>query len=460
MMNKKNLAMVGILALVLIFLIYFYTQNSYPPSQKGAILRVEIRNEGEECTDKVKWEVQRDCQGGFLNVKCIDDQGLTIANGGTKRAVCTTQDVSPEGRYCAKVTWCSKVGEFQPAEETVEDLQREVVTCTDCYECQEAINRRENSGKTIRLTEDIPGFNAHRCIDWDNNDVIFDCAGHEIKGKNSHYGIFMVSQYGNAIKNCRINRFQYGIYIRSSHSNSITGNEINSNRDGIFILYSWENNITGNRINSNQRDGIFMNGSLRDRKTGNRIRNNEVNSNRGHGVIVYSSSGDEITDNAVCYNSFGDIVVADDSSLTMDSYPCGITGFRISGSGIGDGYCDRAGDGRCDPDCTPKGDPDCEVTTSTLQASPENILPELDERDYYNYALYLLGLFVVIAIALIIKQRREQARKARREREEENELREWIKTQIRDGEDPELLRKALEREGSDPAIVDEIMKRL
>ena len=42
----------------------------------------------------------------------------------------------------------------------------------------------------------------------------------------------------------------------------------------------------------------------------------------------------------------------------------------------------------------------------------------------------------------------------------ESELMGFIKKKLKEGEDPNALKKALEREGSDPRIVDEIMRKV
>ena len=121
-------------------------------------------------------------------------------------------------------------------------------------------------------------------------------------------------------------------------------------------------------------------------------------------------------------------------------------------SGVKDDYCDRVKDGICDPDCPPELDLDCEVKTTT----PTTLPPE-KPKDLGDYLPYLLALFIIILLTFLI-HRRQQGIKRRLKGEEK--LRGWIEGQLRAGEDPEFLKKALEREGTDQAIVDEIMRKV
>ena len=43
---------------------------------------------------------------------------------------------------------------------------------------------------------------------------------------------------------------------------------------------------------------------------------------------------------------------------------------------------------------------------------------------------------------------------------DDGELRYWIEGKLKTGENPSLLKKALEMQGSDPKIVDELMQKI
>ena len=154
-------------------------------------------------------------------------------------------------------------------------------------------------------------------------------------------------------------------------------------------------------------------------------------------------------------------------------------------SGSEDGWCDRVRDGTCDPDCAEGVDSDCELgTTTTGTTAPTTIsattsvpvttaqpttLPTIipvttlepeKEEGLSGYLLYLLGAIALIAIIFFIYKVLQRSRKGQRSKEDEQKLRTWAEEQLRSGEDPELLKKAIEDQNSDPSMVDEIMKRL
>jgi len=63
----------------------------------------------------------------------------------------------------------------------------------------------------------------------------------------------------------------------------------------------------------------------------------------------------------------------------------------------------------------------------------------------------------VAAVAVVvIKKRPLKALK----KVDDGELRYWIEGKLKTGENPALLKKALEMQGSDPGIVDEIMRKI
>jgi len=71
-----------------------------------------------------------------------------------------------------------------------------------------------------------------------------------------------------------------------------------------------------------------------------------------------------------------------------------------------------------------------------------------------------LGAILLIAIILLIRRRQQKIKLEAKRSKEEEELRYWLEGRLREGEDPELLKKAIQGEGSNPAMVDEIMERL
>ncbi|MBU4266394.1 MAG: hypothetical protein L6243_05710 [Candidatus Altiarchaeales archaeon] len=129
--------------------------------------------------------------------------------------------------------------------------------------------------------------------------------------------------------------------------------------------------------------------------------------------------------------------------------------------------------GYCDPDCG-ELDPDCGLGTTTVRELGTTALPTtvpttppttttIEQREgggLEGYLPYLFGVIVLVVIAVVVL-RSIQLRRMGRKREEEGErLRNWVEGRLRIGEDPALLKKALEKQGADTAIVDEFMKKL
>lgn len=108
-------------------------------------------------------------------------------------------------------------------------------------------------------------------------------------------------------------------------------------------------------------------------------------------------------------------------------------------SGKKDGYCDEIKDERCDPDCDKGEDPDCGGGfTSELM----NFLP------------YLLGLLLLIFLVFILRRRKSG------KKEDSGRVMGWVRKKLKEGEDPEVLRKGLGEEGFDPGLVDKAEENL
>ncbi len=183
-------------------------------------------------------------------------------------------------------------------------------------------------------------------------------------------------------------------------------------------------------------------------------------------------------------------------------------------SGSLDRYCDGLEDTICDPDCYRWEDPDCEshatisatptptttptsttpsttttpiiptttpatvpatisttipttipttsstitLTTSTTSTTSISTTIKAEEKEGNSSLLYagaVLVLLAVIAIAVIRVRSMRTLRKV-----DDGELKYWIEGKLKTGENPALLKKALEKQGSDPKIVDEIMQKI
>ena len=130
-----------------------------------------------------------------------------------------------------------------------------------------------------------------------------------------------------------------------------------------------------------------------------------------------------------------------------------------------DGRCQLGYDGTCDPDCTDL-DPDCIGTTTTQPTTIPTTLPTTTTieqeggQDILGYLPYLVIAIIAIVIIHRLRKKQQTAKIEQKKKKEEQDLREWVEEQLRNGEDPELLRRALKRQGTSPAIVDELMDML
>lgn len=133
-----------------------------------------------------------------------------------------------------------------------------------------------------------------------------------------------------------------------------------------------------------------------------------------------------------------------------------------------DNYCNPIENVVCDPDCGPGQDPDCEVeveTSVTIAATSSSstiplatTLPSEKPEDNGGYLIYLIALFIILPTAFLI-YRKTKTGEIKKEKKE-LEVTEWVKKNLRDGEDPEALKEILREGGYDPKIVDELTKKL
>jgi len=129
--------------------------------------------------------------------------------------------------------------------------------------------------------------------------------------------------------------------------------------------------------------------------------------------------------------------------------------------------------GICDPDCADL-DPDCLTTVrattlpttvpTTLAATLPTTVPTTTLRpeqkdDLSGYLPYLAGVIVLAIIAFIVLRSNRLRRMEQKKKEEKDNLRKWTEEQLRNGEDPELLNKAISAQGTDAANLDSVLGR-
>lgn len=152
------------------------------------------------------------------------------------------------------------------------------VECDSCKSCTDAIsNAKSNEG--VKLMNDIKNNNQYgACMEWLENNIIFDCQGHTIEGFGplDDKGIFLYEVSGNIIRNCVINHFEYGIYLSDATNNNILNNKVNSGGIGIYLISSSNNQIVNNYLNNNGYDGISLRNSSNNFMNDNKISRDKV----------------------------------------------------------------------------------------------------------------------------------------------------------------------------------------
>src|SRR4030042_5849668 len=145
---------------------------------------------------------------------------------------------------------------------------------------------------TIFLPEDCPTYGTWdeitstctlnqdliESVEITQNNVILDCAGYNIAGRKTGYGIYLNNKSGAIIKNCTIKWFTSSIYLYRSNNNILDGNTISSNRsNGIQLWGSDNNTMNSNIISSNITYGIDLYYSDNNILTKNSVSDSIVN---------------------------------------------------------------------------------------------------------------------------------------------------------------------------------------
>ena len=161
-------------------------------------------------------------------------------------------------------------------------------------------------------------------------------------------------------------------------------------------------------------------------------------------------------------------------------------------SGGKDGYCDRVWDGICDPDCYRKDDPDClcnnngvcesefETVTNCPSDCPTGIADgicdgiadgkcdqdcpggvgdiDCNKTDYSTLIFPLVVIIIIFGVVAAYNMKRE-TKKHNIEKSKED-LTEDLKRRLREGEDPEALKKELVAGGQDLSLLEKAEKGL
>jgi parallel beta-helix repeat protein len=129
-----------------------------------------------------------------------------------------------------------------------------IAFATDISLCQAL-----SSSGSYTLTRDVNS--SMQCFTISANNIILDCAGHNITGLpgNMDRGIDNGMGHSNiTVENCNITRFDTGIFFMGAHYGTIKNNTISSNGIGISLPSSSNNYIYNNLLNNSANYGNMM----------------------------------------------------------------------------------------------------------------------------------------------------------------------------------------------------------
>ncbi|MBW2993406.1 right-handed parallel beta-helix repeat-containing protein, partial [Candidatus Woesearchaeota archaeon] len=268
--------------------------------------------------------------------------------------------------------------------------------CTDCSSCESQLNNA--SCRVIQLTQSISGHSG-TCINnpADFGNKTFDCLGNTIDGDSSgtDYGIYLVSQQNNTIRNCKITDFYYGIYLDRSSNNNISNLTIQENLPyDVYVRTTSEShcdNLLENITGSGGRPIEYYNSSvnLQDKTLselilcdtdGSDIKNITINSSltkQNNMMFVLRTDNSNITGIVSSANHYGVYLESSDNNNLVN-----ITGYNNSISGI---YLDSS-DSNNITNATVN---DNEMYGIYLDSSDSNILTNITAYSNEDYGIRL-----------------------------------------------------------------------
>ena len=156
----------------------------------------------------------------------------------------------------------------------------------------------------------IPDAGATGVIIIGADDVVLDCNGATINGRDSGRGIYNPGFEDVVLKNCEVSNYQYGIFLSYySNGNQLIGNTVTScSGSGFYLQTSSGVKLTDNIAVSN-RQGINLYNSSNNELTGNVAYSNEYGFYLGGGTYF---EGNTVNQNTACDNTEYDFYVIGD----------------------------------------------------------------------------------------------------------------------------------------------------
>ena len=170
----------------------------------------------------------------------------------------------------------------------------------------------DNTTKICILTTDLS-----ETINFDDNNITLDCAGHNTTGSGTGYGFRAVELKNVTIKNCVISDYTTGMQLQRTNFSTITNNTvINLGDVGINLQTSSNNTISNNMLNCSNAPSPDANRGvyLMQTSKNNTIYNNTALFCNSNGIFLHTSPSNKIYNNTLTNNTKG-IELTSTSSL-------------------------------------------------------------------------------------------------------------------------------------------------
>ncbi|MCK4354914.1 right-handed parallel beta-helix repeat-containing protein [Candidatus Parcubacteria bacterium] len=146
---------------------------------------------------------------------------------------------------------------------------------------------------TCTLTQDLI-----ESIEITESNITLDCAGYNMTGSDTGYGVYVNRKTNVAVKNCTVNNFHSGAFFYYGSNSTLNNNNVSNNKShGIRLTHSDNNILVDNIVNSNNDFGICLYYS-----SYNTITDNDISLNQ-HGIYIFLSHYNTVTENTLRENT-------------------------------------------------------------------------------------------------------------------------------------------------------------
>lgn len=180
--------------------------------------------------------------------------------------------------------------------------------------CEDTIN------ESMTMTSNLTGCVSDWGLNFNNNDIIFDCDGYTLEGDfnplTNDYGLYITNYDNITLKNCNITGFNTGIYILNpSYNITIFNNTLVNNYEYGIAANVFDSLIYDNFIRNGTSSGIYISGNNSIVENNTALLNkygftisgdymNVTNNNASYNNITFGEGFRVTGDNAVLRNNF------------------------------------------------------------------------------------------------------------------------------------------------------------